>query len=422
MNAHELIDLVKAELVPSLGCTEPVAVGLAVSNTCIHLENEPTHLHLRVSSNIFKNAYFVTIPGTKEAGLPLAASLGYLLAKPENTMEIFANVTPKLIEEAHKLIAKDFVSVEFIKDSHLLIEVTATNHKEKIYSITYDSHDKMVHLEKDDKVLINLKSELQDKKDSPIMQMNIADLVRIAETVPLKDLDFLKEAIEMNVAAAEEGLKNDYGMKIGKTMKKMFDEKELPHDLAYTVKMVVSAAVDMRMGGGPKPAMTLLGSGNQGFESTLPIVAACDFLGQSEEKKLRALLLCYSISMRAKYAVGLLSPICSALFTGSGVAASIAWLLGGNQEAIQGAMQNLYSNLSGIMCDGAKGSCSSKLSTCAGEAVLAAKLALHGSAANATDGLVSENIEDTLDNIARVSTESLKDVDINLIDIMMNKA
>ncbi len=422
MNIDQLIMAVKNELVPSLGCTEPVAVGLAVSNTCIHLENAPTHLHLRVSSNVFKNAYFVTIPGTKESGIPIAASLGYLLAKQGNTMEIFADVTPELIEKAHEYIKNDFVEVEFIKDSHLLIEVTATNEKEKVYSITYDSHDKIVHLEKDGKTLIDVKTELHNKKDTEIMAMTIKDLVKIAETVPLEKLEFLQKAIEMNVEASNEGLTHDYGMKIGKTMKRMIDNNEIANDMVYYVKMIVSAAVDMRMGGGPKAAMTMLGSGNQGFESTLPIVGVCDFLKLSQEKKLRALFMCYIISMRAKAPVGLLSPICSALFTGSGVAAATAWLLGANQSQIEGAMQNIYSNLSGIMCDGAKDSCSSKISTCASEAILAAKLAMNGSAPNATDGIVSENIEHTLDNIARVSKESLKDVDLNLIDIMMNKA
>ncbi len=421
MNTQQLIELVRSEIKPSLGCTEPVAVGLAVSNTVIHLDNPPTHIHLRVSSNIFKNAYYVTIPGTHEAGLPLAGTLGFLLAKKGNTMEIFADVNEELIKKAHTYIDKNFVDVEVIKDSHLLIEVTATNDKETVHSITYDSHDKMVHLNKDGKVLIDVKTELHDKQDVNIMDMKVVDFVKIAQEIPLKDIEFLQEAIDMNLKAAAEGFTNDYGMKIGKTMKKMVDEKVLPNDMFYNVKMTVAAAVDMRMGGGPYPAMTILGSGNQGFETTLPIVAACDFLKTDHETKLRALFMCYCISIRVKYAIGLLSPICSALFTGSGVAATIAWLLGGNQEQIENAMQNLFSNISGIVCDGAKGSCSAKLCTCAGEAVLSAMLSIHGSAPDATDGLVCDHVEDTIDNLSRVSRESLKDVDINLIDIMMNK-
>ncbi len=421
MNAQELIQLVQSELMPSLGCTEPVAVGLAVSNTCIKLNNPATHIHLKVSSNIFKNAYFVTIPGTNEYGIPLAATLGFLLRKEGNTMEIFADVTPELIKTAHSYIEKDFVSIEFVKEAHLLIEVTATNETERAYSITYDSHDKMVHLEKDGQVLIDVKIELESKQTSRIMVMTVAQLVKIAKEVPIADLEFLQAPIDMNVAASNEGLANDYGMRIGKTLKKMMDEKVVPNDLFYQVKMRVAAAVDMRMGGGPKAAMIMLGSGNQGFESSLPIVTTCEFLNLGREKMLRALFMCYLISIRMKYAVGILSPICSALFTGSGATAAITWLLGGTQAQMEGAMQNMFANLSGIMCDGAKDSCSSKLCTCAGEAVLAAHLSMHGSVPNATDGIICDQVEHTIENIARVSLESMKDIDINLIDIMVHK-
>ncbi len=421
MTTQELVDLVRSELMPSLGCTEPVAVGLAVSNTCIHLEKPATHIHLKVSSNIFKNAYFVTIPGTKEYGIPLAATLGFLLQKEGNNMEIFADVTPELIKKAHTYIDKEFISIEFVKESHLLIEVTATNDTEKAYSITYDSHDKMVHLEKDGKLLIDVKVELEGQQTSRIMEMSVAQLVKAAEEVPLSDLEFLQAPIDMNVAASNEGLNNDYGMRIGKTFKKMMDDKTVPNDLFYQVKMRVAAAVDMRMGGGPKAAMIMLGSGNQGFESSLPIVTTCEFLNLGREKMFRALFMCYLISIRMKYAVGILSPICSALFTGSGATAAITWLLGGTQEEIEGAMQNIFANLSGIMCDGAKDSCSSKLCTCAGEAVLAAHLSMHGSVPRATDGIICAKVENTIENIARVSLESMKDIDINLIDIMVHK-
>ncbi len=421
MTTNELIALVKSELKPSLGCTEPVAVGLAVSNTCVYLEKPAKKLHLRVSSNVFKNAYFVTIPGTRECGIPLSATLGFLLAKQGNTMEIFAGITPALIEEAKALVAQDFVEVEVIKETHLLIEVTATNDEERVYSITYDGHDKMVHLERNGEVLVNVKNELADKKQSAIMSMKVAELVKIAENTPVAELEFLQAAIDMNKEASKEGLTNDYGMKIGKTIKKMIDNKVVEDDLFYHVKMTVAAAVDMRMGGGPRSAMTLLGSGNQGFESTLPIIATCEFLGLEREKTLRALFMCYLLSIRIKYAIGILSPICSALFTAAGGAGTITWILGGNQQQIEDAMQNMFSSLSGIMCDGAKDSCASKLCNCAGEAVLAAKLALYGSAPNASDGIISEHVEHTIDNIARVSTESMHDVDMNLIDIMMNK-
>ncbi len=421
MNTQELIELVKSEIKPSLGCTEPVAVGLAVSNTCVHLSKPATHLHLRVSSNVFKNAYFVTIPGTQECGIPISASLGFLLTKEGNTMEIFSGITQDLIAQAKEYVANEFVSVEVIKETHLLIEVTATNDEEKVYSLTYDSHDRMLHLEKNGEVLINIKNELEDKKNSTIMSMKVAELVEIAKEVPIEDIKFMHSIIDMNKAASNEGLLNDYGMRIGKSIRKMMEDKIVEDDLFYHVKMTVAAAVDMRMGGGPLSAMTLMGSGNQGFEASLPIIATSEFLKLDEETTLRALFMCYLISIRIKYAIGVLSPICSALFTGAGSSAAIAWILGGNQRQMEDAMQYMFSSLSGIVCDGAKDSCASKLCNCAGEAVLSARLALYGSAPDESDGLISEAVEHTIDNLARVSNESMTDVDINLIDIMMNK-
>ena len=188
-------------------------------------------------------------------------------------------------------------------------------------------------------------------------------------------------------------------MNIGRNIKKMIENGTIPNDLFYYVKMVVSAASDCRMGGGPYSAMTVLGSGNQGFEATLPVVATCQFLKLDNETTIRAMFMSILITLRQKYKVGRLSPICGATLSGTASAAAITWLLGGNIKQIEGAMQTMYSNLTGMMCDGAKDGCAMKLSTCSGEAVMAARLALCGSIASKTDGIVCEKVEDTIRNI-----------------------
>jgi len=428
MNKYtDLIKLVKSEMKPSMGCTEPVAIGLAVSNTCRYLEKPATKLKLKISSNIFKNAFCVKLPNTEEAGIKLASALGYLLTKEDNDMEIFKNITNDLVLEAKELLKKGFVETEAIQDSRFYIEVLAINKTEEIRTITLDKHDNLVKVEKNGEVILNKleeKNEIEDKNKEEkldISKFTVKELVEIAENIDVKELEFLKECINMNLAASEEGLRKDYGMHIGRTMKRLMEEKTLSNDLVNYVKMIVSSASDMRMGGGPLSAMTVAGSGNQGFQTTLPIIAASKYLKLSHDKSLRALFMSILIMLRMKCKLGRLSPICGAMLGGTAASAGIAWILGGKMEEISGAMQNMFANVSGMMCDGAKDGCSVKLCTCSGESVLSAKYSMAGVRACKTDGIVSEKLEDTIDNIARLSNEGMKEIDMNVIDILSKK-
>lgn len=424
MDTDKILKMIKAEMKPSMGCTEPVAIGLAVSNTCTYLSQPAKKLTLKISSNIFKNAYCVKIPNTTEAGIPLAATLGYLLTKPNNTMEIFAGVNDDLVKEAYALIEKNFVEIEAISSSDFYIEVTASNDSETVATLTVDRHDNLVKVTKNNEIILDTVSGNIDKHDEDnfdITQYTVAQLVELAENIEIEKISFLNEAKEMNLIASNAGLNGDYGMNIGKNIKTMINEGVLPNDLFYYVKMVVTAASDCRMGGGPYSAMTVLGSGNQGFQATLPVVATAQYLNIDNEKTLRAMFMSIIITFRQKFKVGRLSPICGATLSGAASSAAITWLLGGNVNQIEGAMQTMFSTLTGMMCDGAKDGCAMKLSTCSGEAVMAARLALYGSIASKTDGIVSESIEKTISNVARLSQEGMKAVDMNVINIMMAK-
>ncbi len=424
MEEKELIALVKSEIKPSMGCTEPVALGLAVSNTCRYLKEAPTKITAKISSNIFKNAFSVTIPNTTKAGIPLALTLGYLLTKEDNTMEIFTGVTADLVEKAYTLLDRDFVETTIIAGTRFYIEVTATNEVETVHTITADLHDNLIFVEVNGEVKLDLRKATDDtgKDNSPLLNYKISELVEIAKTIELSELDFLKDVIEMNTIASQEGLQNEYGMKIGKTIKDLTAKGALPKDLYYHVKMVVAAASDMRMGGGRFSAMTVLGSGNQGFQTTLPTIAACQFLEKDDETLYRALFMAILLTIRMKYKVGRLSPICGATLSGTASAAVITWLLGGDITQMEGAMQTMFSNIFGMICDGAKDGCAMKLATCSGEAVNAARLAIANVAASHMDGIVCEKVEDTIANVARLSKEGMKDIDMNVIDIIKGKA
>lgn len=423
MNVEKILQTVHSEMQPSMGCTEPVAIGLAVSNTCRYMASPATKIKLKVSSNIFKNAYCVKLPNTTEAGIPLAATLGYLLTKQDNTMEIFSGINDDLVKQAYNMLKKEFVEIEAMSSLQFYIEVWAESETEKVHTLTIDRHDNLVLVEKDGKLLVDTRSGDANavKDDFDITVYTVAELIDLAKTIDLDKITFLREARDMNLAASDAGLKGDYGMNIGRSIKKMMEDGILPDDMFYYVKMVVSAASDCRMGGGAYSAMTVLGSGNQGFQATLPVIATAQYLKKDEETMLRAMFMTILVTIRQKYKVGRLSPICGATLSGTASSAAITWMLGGNIDQIEGAMRTMYANLTGMMCDGAKDGCAMKLCTCSGEAVMAARLALAGSMASKTDGIVSARVEDCIDSIARLSQEGMKAVDMNVIEIMMAK-
>lgn len=422
MDNQLLIEYIKSELKPSMGCTEPVAIGLAVSNTCRYLTKPAEKLTLKVSSNIFKNAFCVKIPNTREAGIPLAATLGYLLTKEDNTMEIFAGVNDELVKKAYEMLANGFVEMEALADNRFYINIIAENDSEKIETLTLDKHDNLVKVVKNGEVILNKEVVgAKEEKKFDISKHTVEELVKTAETIPFEDIAFLREARDMNLAASNEGLRAEYGLHIGKNIREMMNSGALPNDLLYYVKSVVAAAADCRMGGGTYPAMTVLGSGNQGFQTTLPIIATAQFMKYDEEKMIRGMFLSIMLTARQKVMVGRLSPVCGAFLAGASAAATITWMMGGNMAQIEGAMKNIYASIAGMMCDGAKDGCAMKLATCAGEAVTAARLSLSGVVASKTDGIVSERVEDSIDNIGVLSKIGMSAVDMNVIDILMHK-
>lgn len=422
MKKECVLDFVKSEMKLSLGCTEPVAVGLAVSNTC-HMLNGVDHLKVKMSSNIFKNAYSVKIPGAGEHGIELACALGVLCAKADNTMEIFSQVNPEMVVKAKEMLKRGVVELEVQPDSRFYIEIWADKDGVASHSITLNGHDNLILLEVDGKVLVDKQvAEEAEEGGFDIVGCKLSELVDFAATVPFEDIKFLREAVETNNAASAEGLSDDYGLRVGKKLDKMMKSGELETNLFFYVKRKVAAACDMRMAGGPKAAMTVLGSGNQGFEATLPSIATCEYLGLPEEKMLRAILMSVLITAFMKYQVGRLSPICGATLSGAASSGAITWLMGGNHAQIAGAIQNVFGNLSGMICDGAKDGCALKLSTCAGEAVMSAQLALDGSIITDSDGLIGATMEDTVRYIASLSLNGMAAVDMNLINTMLSKS
>ncbi len=425
MDIKKALQAIKSEMQPSMGCTEPVAIGLAVSRTCEMLTTPATHLDMVISSNIFKNAYSVQIPNAGTNGIELSCALGCVLSKPGNTMEIFANIQPADVEKAKQLVADGFVTVKVLPSSQFYIECIATNDTERTHTITEDAHDNMVYAEKNGEVLTDkrVKGDVQTEQttDFDITQYTFADFLEAAENVDIKDLAFIKEGIDMNLEIAKIGLQKKYAIGIGPAMQKMIQDGTLSNDMVTDVKLTTAAACDFRMSGGNGSVMTYLGSGNQGIETMIPAAVAAKHLKVSEEKLLRAELLGMLIIMYMKKHVGRLSPICGATLAGSGSAAAMVYMMGGNLEQICGAVQNMMGGVAGMFCDGAKGGCALKLSICAGEAVYAALYAMDNSIIQETDGIISQAVEETTKNLTKLSHEGLSEVDMKVIEIMQTK-
>ncbi len=292
MDMNIVFRAIQNEMQPSMGCTEPVAIGLAVSRTCEYLEQPAEGLDMVISSNIFKNAYSVQIPNAGTNGIELSCALGFLLSKPGNTMEIFADVKPEHVVQAQKLVADGFVKVKVLPSSQFYIECTASNGKESAHTITEDSHDNMVFAEKDGKTLVDERADIvaaESHGGFDITQHTFAEFLQWANEVDPKDLGFIKEGIEMNLAISEIGMKQKYAIGVGPALKNLVDAGKLSNDMVTDVKRTVAAACDFRMSGGNGSVMTYLGSGNQGIETMLPIAVVAKHLGVSEEKMLRGI-------------------------------------------------------------------------------------------------------------------------------------
>lgn len=422
----EVIDLIRSEMKPSLGCTEPVAIGLAASRTCQILGEKTEKLLVTLSPNIFKNAFCVKIPNVGFPGVALAATLGVLLSKPNDDMEIFAGITPELVEQAQQMLKNGFITLNVKEEEkRFYIGVKAQNAQSTAETITIDSHDNMVIAIKDGKELYNksekIQSTEQHKASFDITALTFAEIIDICEKTDLSEIEFLEKAIEMNRAVSAMGKNGTYGLNVGKTIQKLEEEGVIKEDIISFVKKTVACACDCRMGGGNIATMTVLGSGNQGIEAILPVASVAQYLDLSKEKMLRGVMISIMMTIYIKYHVGRLSPVCGATLSGAAASCGITWLLGGNLSQMEGAIQNMAGNLVGMVCDGAKDGCALKLCTCAGEAVLSAQLALHKCIIKETDGIISKRVEDTVKNITHLSTIGMAAADKAMISSMMGK-
>lgn len=424
---EELIAFLRQEVKPATGCTEPGAIALAAAEAAMVLGENPLRLKVSTSANIAKNAATVSIPNAQShCGVAMAAALGLMVARPETGLELFNYVTPDHVASALAMLAEDRVSVEVDFNESLSIEIDAWGIKHHAHIRVAGGHNNIER-----RLLDGIPLEAADfntcADQGCTMHMRVnrlSDIVEFVSGVPLESIEFLNEALTLNKAVMNHGFNNELcrGVGVGVGLRRLFEQGIVSNDLLTRVRVAVAAACDARMAGVSQPCMSFMGSGNQGIMASVPLYIVAEEMKLDREDCLRGLALSYLVTAMVKVHTGKLSPSCGcAVAAGVGVAAATAWMLGKEISIVQGAVNNLIGNLAGLLCDGAKASCSLKISTSACEAILAALLSINGVRLGERDGIVSKEAETTICNLGKLTTEGLSQMDRVLLGIINGK-
>ncbi|CAM2779370.1 serine dehydratase subunit alpha family protein [Clostridium sporogenes] len=420
--SERLLELIKDETKPAIGCTEPVAVAFTVATGKKYMQGKILKIDLKVSKNILKNGKSVTIPNTEVCGLDIAGALGEICGDSEEGLFVFRNVNNEYLDKAKEMIKNKVVTLNPIEDTDpVFVEATLKGEKDEVVVILRGGHTNI------EQVIVNGKiafeKDNKNKKDNKdcdfIKELSLKDIRQITEDISIEKLDFIMDGIEMNKEAAMEGLKRQKGLTLGSSLLKLQEEGKIGKDSATIARILTAAGSDLRMGGGMCPIMTSGGSGNQGLCVILPINVVAEDIKAPKERLQRAVFFGHAVNNFVKKYTGKLSAICGcAIAAGIGATAGIAWLLGGKDKEIEGAILNMLANLTGMVCDGAKGSCAIKLSTSASEAVISAYLALNDIIVPNNTGIIGNTVEDTINNLGMLCKDGFYKAD----DVMLSIA
>ncbi len=421
---QQIIGLIKREVVPAVGCTEPVAVALCVAKAKETLGCVPEKIELLLSGNIIKNAMGVGIPGTGMIGLPIAVALGALVGKSEYNLEVLRDVTPEAVESGKQYISEDKIKISLAQDapSNLHIDVRAVGEGHSVRTVISGAHTNFILIEKDGDVLFE-KSEQGEGGDVTAQkdpELNMQMVYDFAMTAPIEEISFILEAKNLNLAAAKFALKGEYGHCLGSTVlhfgERFFGNTPVAHAITLT-----SAACDARMGGALVPVMSNSGSGNQGITATMPVVSYAMDINASEETTIRALVLSHLTSIYIKQSLGRLSALCGCVVASTGASSALVYLMGGDYKQVCDAVKNMVANLTGMICDGAKPSCSMKISSGVSTAMMSAMLAMQGFAVTSAEGIISDDVDETILNLTSIGRDSMQATDKLVLQIMTCK-
>jgi len=428
-----LVDILKAEVKPAVGCTEPVAVALACAKAKELLGEEIVKHKVLVSPNVYKNAMCVGIPGTDRLGLKIAVAMGFVGGKSEDGLTLLEGLTDEQVKESEKYVDENPISIEPLDTKEkVVIEVRLEGKNNTSRVIIKTKHDNFVFLQANGLVLLDEvdgfaeKAEAQttEKKENIMDTITIQEIVENVENMNLEDIKFLLDGVTMNMDMAKYGLENEIGIGVGRGIKESMEEGLLGDGIMTEAMLLTAAASDARMGGAKLPVMSSNGSGNHGLTAILPIVAYSLKYPQSDEKLAKSLAISHLVTAYVKNFTGRLSAVCGCgVAASTGASAGIAWLMDGKIDHIYGAIENMIADLSGMICDGAKAGCALKLSSAASAAVQSAVIAKQGYAVPPLNGIVGTKVEQSIQNLGRVSDKGMQITDEIILNVMndMNK-
>ena len=420
---RRIIDLINREVVPAIGCTEPIAVALCTARAAETLGAGPERIAVRLSANILKNAMGVGIPGTGMIGLPIAVALGALIGRSEYRLEVLRDVTPEAVERGREMIGRRCISIGLkegvCEKLYIEAEVEAAGHR--AVAVIAGGHTDFVFVSRDGEVLFDKRTPAGCDEEAGEVPLTLARVWDFAMTSPVEELRFILETRRLNMAAAERSLAREYGHCVGRTLRCDREWKVMGDSLFTRILSYTSAACDARMAGAMIPVMSNSGSGNQGIAATLPVAVYADEVHASEEQTIRALALSHLTVIYIKQSLGRLSALCGCVVAATGSSCGITYLMGGGYEQAAAAVKNMIANLTGMICDGAKPSCAMKLTSGVSTAVLSAMMAMDGRCVSSVEGIIEEDVDRCIRNLTAIGREGMDETDRLVLRIMTNK-
>lgn len=420
---QSIIALIQREVVPAVGCTEPIAVALCTARATETLGQRPEKITVMLSANILKNAMGVGIPGTGMIGLPIAIALGAIVGRSEYELEVIKDVTPETLEEGKAYVDEKRIDIRLKAGitEKLYIDVVCEAAGSKAEAVISGSHTNFVYISRDGETLLDVKNTGCEDGDSGDPELCMRTVYDFATTTPVDEIAFILKTRQYNLKAAEESVKGNFGHCLGKTIDRPLSHGIFGNSIFSHILSKTASACDARMGGAMIPVMSNSGSGNQGICATNPVAVYAMENENTEEELIRALTLSHLTAIYIKQSLGKLSAVCGCVVASIGSSCGITYLMGGDYNRVCNSVKNMIANLTGMICDGAKPSCSLKIASGVSTALLSSLLAIEGRCVTAVEGIIDDDVDRSIRNLTRIGSETMNQTDEMVLDIMTHK-
>ena len=420
---QSIIALIQREVVPAVGCTERIAVALCTARATETLGQRPEKITVMLSANILKNAMGVGIPGTGMIGLPIAIALGAIVGRSDYELEVIKDVTPETLEEGKAYVEEKRIDIRLKAGitEKLYIDVVCEAAGSKAEAVISGSHTNFVYISRDGETLLDVKNTGCEDGDNGDPELCMRTVYDFATTTPVDEIAFILKTRQYNLKAAEESVKGNFGHCLGKTIDRPLSHGIFGNSIFSHILSKTASACDARMGGAMIPVMSNSGSGNQGICATNPVAVYAMENENTEEELIRALTLSHLTAIYIKQSLGKLSAVCGCVVASIGSSCGITYLMGGDYNRVCNSVKNMIANLTGMICDGAKPSCSLKIASGVSTALLSSLLAIEGRCVTAVEGIIDDDVDRSIRNLTRIGSETMNQTDEMVLDIMTHK-